>query len=111
MTNEFDYQDNRVYQWLLKGNEITTLDAMLKLKIGCLTKRISSLIQKYHVPIHKERVKNSSNRGYHTRYSIVEVNREILKDVPLEFANYYETIVFWQIGNEPTDLYGILNHE
>jgi hypothetical protein len=109
--NEYDFQNNRVYQWLLQGNEITTLDAMLKLKIGCLTKRISTLIQEYHVPIHKERVKNTSGRGYHTRYSMVKENRELLKDVPLGFAHKYEDVVFWQIGSEPTDLYGVLNHE
>jgi hypothetical protein len=109
--NEYDFQNNRVYQWLLQGNEITTLDAMLKLKIGCLTKRISTLIQEYHVPIHKERVKNTSSRGYHTRYSMVKENRELLKDVPLGFAHKYEGVVFWQIGSEPTDLYGVLNHE
>lgn len=91
--NEYEFQNNRVYQWLLNGNEITTL------------------IQDYHVPIHKERVKNSCNRGYHTRYSMVKENRELLKDVPLGFAHKYEDVVFWQIGNEPTNLYGTLNHE
>lgn len=104
-------QNQKVYDWLLKGNSITTLEAMNILHIASLTKRISTLIQDYHVPIHKESVPNSSGRGYHGRYSIIKENRELLKDVPLSFAHKYEDVVFWQIGSEPTNLYGTLNHE
>jgi hypothetical protein len=106
-----DTQDQKVYDWLLTGKSITTLEAMNILHIACLTKRISTLIQDYHVPIHKESVPNSSGRGYHGRYSIIKENRELLKDVPLGFAHKYEDVVFWQIGSEPTNLYGALNHE
>jgi hypothetical protein len=106
-----DTQDQKVYDWLLTGKSITTLEAMNILHIASLTKRISTLIQDYHVPIHKESVPNSSGRGYHGRYSIIKENRELLKDVPLGFAHKYEDVVFWQIGSEPTNLYGALNHE
>lgn len=110
--NDFEIQDERVYQWLMEGNSITTLDAMLTLGIGCLTKRISTLIQKYHVPIHKERVKNTNNRGYHHRYTIIKKNREILNDsARMRWARRHERDVLWQRGSEPSDLYNITHYE
>ncbi len=109
--NDFEIQDGRVYQWLMEGNSITTLDAMLKLGIGCLTKRISTLIQVYHVPIHKERVKNINNRGNHIRYSIIKENRAILKGVSMYSASHFDKEVLWQRGSEPSDLYNINRYE
>lgn len=108
MTNDyFDTQDLRVFQWLKNGNSITTLEAMNILKIASLTKRISDLIQYYHVPIHKERVRNSSGRGFHTRYRITRENQQILQDCSLGEVKNYTQEVLWQQGSEPTDLYGV----
>lgn len=102
-----DTQNQKVYKWLLAGNSITTLEAMNILHIASLTKRISSLIQDYQVPIHKESVPNSSGRGYHGRYSIIKENRELLKDIPLGFVRMIPALVY-QRGSEPRDI-GLYN--
>lgn len=97
-------QNQKVYDWLLKGNSITTLEAMNILHIGCLTKRISTLIQDYHVPIHKESVPNASGRGHHGRYTIIKENRELLEDIPLGFVHKIPALKY-QRGSEPKDFY------
>lgn len=76
-------QNTHIYQWLLNGKSITSLDAMLHHGIGRLASRISTLINDYGVPIVKEREPNSDGKGYHTRYWMSKENREILKNVPL----------------------------
>lgn len=78
-----DTQNTRIYQWLLDGNSITTLEAMLKFRIGRLASRISDLTRDYAVPIQKTSEPNADGKGYHTRYSISAEMRERLKDVPL----------------------------
>lgn len=96
-------QNQKVYKWLLKGNSVTTLEAMNILHIGCLTKRISTLIQEYHVPIHKESVPNASGRGYHGRYTIIKENRDLLEDIPLGFVHKIPALKY-QRGSEPKEL-------
>lgn len=108
MTNDyFDTQDLRVYQWLMDGNSITTLEAMNILNIASLTKRISDLIQYYHVPIHKERVRNSSGKGFYKRYSIITKNIYMLKGLRLADVGKKTLEVIWQRGSEPDDLIGM----
>lgn len=76
-------QNQHIYQFLLEGNSITTLDAMIHHGIGRLASRISELILDYNVPICKEREPNSDGKGYHTRYWMSKEDRDRLKDVSL----------------------------
>lgn len=76
-------QNQHIYQWLLAGRSITTLEAMLHHGIGRLASRICDLTKDYNVPICKEREPNSDGKGYHTRYWMSKENRDRLKDVPL----------------------------
>ena len=76
-------QNQHIYQWLLAGRSITTLEAMLDHHIGRLASRISELILDYNIPICKEREPNSDGKGYHTRYWMSKEDRDRLKDVPL----------------------------
>ena len=76
-------QNQHIYQWLLAGKSITTLEAMLHHGIGRLASRICDLIKDYNVPICKEREPNSDGKGYHTRYWMSKENRDRLQNVPL----------------------------
>lgn len=76
-------QNNRIYQWMLDGNSITTLEAMLKFRIGRLASRIWDISSEYAVPVERTTEPNADGKGYHTRYSISAEIRERLKDVPL----------------------------
>ena len=76
-------QNQYLYQWLLAGYSITSLEAMTQHHIGRLASRISTLILDYNVPICKEREPNSDGKGYHTRYWMSKEDRERLKDIPL----------------------------
>lgn len=76
-------QNQHIYQWLLAGRSITTLEAMLHHGIGRLASRICDLTKDYNVPICKEREPNSDGKGYHTRYWMSKEDRDRLKDVPL----------------------------
>lgn len=97
-------QNKKLYAYLVNGGAITTLSAMTSLHIGCLTKRISDLIQKYNVPIHKEKVKNSSGRGHHGRYTMIKENREILKGICLECVERLPNLIY-QRGSEPRGIH------
>ena len=76
-------QNQHIYQWLLAGKSITTLEAMLHHGIGRLASRICDLTQDYNVPICKEREPNSDGKGYHTRYWMSKEDRDKLQNVPL----------------------------
>ena len=76
-------QNQHIYQWLLAGKSITTLEAMLHHGIGRLASRICDLTKDYNVPICKEREPNSDGKGYHTRYWMSKENRDKLQNVPL----------------------------
>lgn len=76
-------QNQHIYQWLLAGKSITTLEAMLHHGIGRLASRICDLIKDYNVPICKEREPNSDGKGYHTRYWMSKEDRDRLQNVPL----------------------------
>jgi len=77
-------QNEHIYLWLLSGNSITTLDAMVHHHIGRLASRVCDLIKDYNVPICKEREPNADGKGYHTRYWMDTTARKALKDVPLQ---------------------------
>ena len=76
-------QNQHIYQWLLEGKSITTLEAMLHHGIGRLASRICDLTKDYNVPICKEREPNSDGKGYHTRYWMSKEDRDRLQNVPL----------------------------
>lgn len=76
-------QNQHIYQWLLAGKSITTLEAMLHHGIGRLASRICDLTKDYNVPICKEREPNSDGKGYHTRYWMSKEDRDKLQNVPL----------------------------
>lgn len=76
-------QNQHIYQWLLEGKSITTLEAMLHHGIGRLASRICDLTKDYNVPICKEREPNSDGKGYHTRYWMSKEDRDKLQNVPL----------------------------
>jgi hypothetical protein len=76
-------QNQHIYQWLLAGKSITTLEAMLHHGIGRLASRICDLIKDYNVPICKEREPNSDGKGYHTRYWMSKEDRDKLQNIPL----------------------------
>jgi hypothetical protein len=76
-------QNQHIYQWLLAGRSITTLEAMLHHGIGRLASRICDLTKDYNVPICKEREPNSDGKGYHTRYWMSKEDRDRLQNVPL----------------------------
>lgn len=76
-------QNQHIYQWLLAGKSITTLEAMLHHGIGRLASRICDLTKDYNVPICKEREPNSDGKGYHTRYWMSKEDRDRLQNVPL----------------------------
>lgn len=80
-------QNQHIYQWLLEGKSITTLEAMLHHGIGRLASRICDLIKDYNVPICKEREPNSDGKGYHTRYWMSKEDRDRLQNVPLSKAH------------------------
>lgn len=77
-------QTQHLYNWLLEGNSITSLDAMNIHHIGRLASRISELRNDYNVPICKENEPNSDGKGYHTRYWMNAEDRIKLKDIPLQ---------------------------
>lgn len=83
-------QNQHIYQWLLAGKSITTLEAMLHHGIGRLASRICDLINDYNVPICKEREPNSDGKGYHTRYWMSKEDRDRLQNVPL--SKVYEAV-------------------
>lgn len=60
---EIQTQNEYIYEWLLAGNSITTLDAMLHHHIGRLASRICDLVNDYAVPIQKEREPNKERQG------------------------------------------------
>jgi hypothetical protein len=76
-------QNQYIYQWLLAGRSITTLEAMLHHGIGRLASRICDLTKDYNVPICKEREPNSDGKGYHTRYWMSKEDRDRQQNVPL----------------------------
>lgn len=76
-------QNQHIYQWLLAGKSITTLEAMLHHGIGRLASRICDLTKDYNVPICKEREPNSDGKGYHTRYWMSKEDRDKLQNIPL----------------------------
>lgn len=76
-------QNQHIYQWLLAGRSITTLEAMLHHGIGRLASRICDLTKDYDVPICKEREPNSDGKGYHTRYWMSKEDRDRLQNIPL----------------------------
>lgn len=76
-------QNQHIYQWLLEGKSITTLEAMLHHGIGRLASRICDLTKDYNVPICKEHEPNSDGKGYHTRYWMSKEDRDRLQNVPL----------------------------
>lgn len=76
-------QNEHIYQWLLAGKSITTLEAMLRHGIGRLASRISDLINEYDVPIKKVNEPNTDGKGYHTRYFMDSDAISELKNVPL----------------------------
>lgn len=80
-------QNQHIYQWLLAGKSITTLEAMLHHGIGRLASRICDLTKDYNVPICKEREPNSDGKGYHTRYWMSKEDRDKLQNVPLSKAH------------------------
>lgn len=53
---------NRIYERLLAGNTITSLDAVFKNNTICLTKYISILRNKYRIPIKDRWVKVSKRK-------------------------------------------------
>lgn len=87
-------QNKKLYAYLMNGGSITTLEAMTKLHIGCLTKRISDLLHNYGVPIHKEKVPNSSGIGKYGRYTIIEQNRAKLNGISLECVGRTHGLIF-----------------
>lgn len=76
-------QNQHIYQWLLAGRSITTLEAMLHHGIGRLASRICDLTKDYNVPICREREPNSDGKGYHTRYWMSKEDRDRLQNVSL----------------------------
>jgi hypothetical protein len=64
-------QNKRLYDWLAAGNTIHCFHpAMRELRIGYLNSRASDLINKHHVPIHKEWIKWVDSEG--SLVSIIE---------------------------------------
>ena len=59
-------QTELVYQYLLQGHTLTTLDAMLKLGVGRLANHICEL-RKKGKPIQSKRI-NQENGKHHYRY-------------------------------------------
>lgn len=80
---EIQTQNEYIYEWLLAGNSITTLDAMLHHHIGRLASRICDLVNDYAVPIQKEHEPNKDGKGYHTRYYMKPEYRKTLQEVRL----------------------------
>lgn len=57
-------QTELVYQYLMQGHTLTTLDAMLKLGVGRLANHICEL-RKKSKPIQSKRVNQESGKGKH----------------------------------------------
>lgn len=57
-------QTELVYQYLMQGHTLTTLDAMLKLGVGRLANHICEL-RKKGKPIQSKRVNQESGKGKH----------------------------------------------
>lgn len=83
---EIETQNEHIYQWLLDGKSITSLDAMLHHHIGRLASRVCDLTQVYAIPISREREPNSDGKGFHTRYYMRPEYRNLLRKVSLREA-------------------------
>lgn len=57
-------QTELVYQYLLQGHTLTTLDAMLKLGVGRLANHICEL-RKKGKPIQSKRINQTNGKGKH----------------------------------------------